>query len=197
MQANPEILLISIGKDNQTLLALCYCSPNTGDIFSDLQTCIINAPVHTNTIILGDFNASIGETNIVFNSLKTSNQFDVLNHRDSSIELVSFPRSSEDKKLNKRGKECLSFCDTTEMVVLNGHAKGDEIGKYTFTSRANGGSSVVDLCMINKDSLKQVQDMTVHPMSEFHLSDHNMLTLSVSLCPMLITPRKVSPPKCL
>ena len=50
-------------------------------------------------------------------------------------------------------------CKIFELIILNGMCKGDEDGRYTFTSPT--GSSVIHYFLVSPDLLKQNMHLTV------------------------------------
>ena len=90
-------------------------------------------------MLLGDFNCQIG---------------DFQNYTEFEI-----ARQSTDKKTNSRAKQLIRKIVETDMMVLNGSTISDEKGFPTFTN-ANG-SSVIDICLIDKQTLCMVKDLKV------------------------------------
>ena len=91
-------------------------------------------------IVTWDLNARVGgkadyvenENSFVSNILPDGYAFD-----------VELPRISQDKCVNKHGKNLLDFCKSTGLRILNGRCGVDSnIGKFTFVSTQ--GWSVVD-----------------------------------------------------
>lgn len=84
-------------------------------------------------IIIGDWNARIGEENARIEIKKEEN----------------WKRKSEDKTLNNEGKKMLDFCKEYGITIMNGRMRGDEEGKYTHLGE--NGASVIGYIMIKED----------------------------------------------
>ncbi|XP_023244321.1 uncharacterized protein LOC111642244 [Centruroides sculpturatus] len=100
------------------------------EIFETLNNFDFNEDL--NLIILGDFNARMGEGNVIPDYI--GNVYD--------IDLVKRKRKSKDVIVNSRGRKMLQFCADKNLLILNGRTSGDEAGEYTFVSSL--GSSVID-----------------------------------------------------
>ncbi|XP_023225538.1 uncharacterized protein LOC111626405 isoform X2 [Centruroides sculpturatus] len=90
----------------------------------------------SNWIWLGDFNARIGDHNIISTSISDCRGITV-NKRN---------RASKDVNMNVKGWKVLEYCADNDLIILNGRASGDEAGEFTFVS--NRGSSVIDLGIV-------------------------------------------------
>lgn len=83
-------------------------------------------------IIIGDWNARIGEENA---------RIEIKKEED-------WKRKSEDKTLNNEGKKMLDFCEEYGITIMNGRMRGDEEGKYTHIGE--NGASVIGYIMIKE-----------------------------------------------
>jgi len=139
-----------------------YCGPSVWESqFFTLSTELLQISEKMNIILLGDFNARIGNGN---NDLYLNDAIDNIPNRQS-----------KDLTCNGNGKKLLRFCDDFNFLVLNGRFNDFE-GDFTF-SNANG-NSVIDYGLISRDLYNFVFDFHVENRLE---SDHFPLSLSVRL----------------
>ena len=90
-------------------------------------------------------------------------------------EVFGANRYSKDKIVNSRGRKFINFCDSYNLVVLNGRSKVDELGKFTFIG--NMGSSVNDPCSVSLNLLEHKTTFSVLP--EIY-SDHLPIIITCS-----------------
>jgi len=146
---------IRVLKDNILILPF-YCSPSAWESqFSTLSTELLNLSENMDILLIGDFNARIGN----------GNNFDI----DIS------KRVTKDIICNNNGKKLLRLCDDFDFVVLNGRFN-DKGGNFTF-SNANG-NSVIDYGLVSRNSFKRVLNFFVDNQFE---SDHFPLVVSLNL----------------
>ena len=83
---------------------------------------------------------------------------------DNNLQLaVSTPlplRKSADTKVCPFCKSLLNICQSSDMVIVNGRAKGDETGAYT--CHISKGSSVVDYFITSSPLMASVRSTIVH-----------------------------------
>jgi exonuclease III len=107
-------------------------------------------------IIGGDFNSRLGELNQCL---------------DDNLFMFSnlFPfRQSHDKIVNVFGRKLIDVMNDCLFILINGRAKSDSPGSYTFIN--NNGKSTIDLIWINSNYIETILDIVV---SDFVLSsDH-------------------------
>lgn len=85
-------------------------------------------------------------------------------------------RHSADSKVRAFGRSLLSLCTSSELVVVNGRAQGDEQGAYAcHISRASG---LVDYCIVSSPLMAAVSSLTV--LDQRLESDHCPLTLMLN-----------------
>lgn len=102
-------------------------------------------------IIMGDFNARIGNENITFGK-----NTDTLLDED----LRTGFRKSRDKISNSQGKILLNFCDCFNLEILNGKYGQDKTcGNFTFLNE--NGASVIDFVLCSQDILPLIKDFYV------------------------------------
>ena len=122
----------------------------------------------THTYIVRDFNCRIA------NSIEDSDHITV--GRDVLIpgECIS-PRTSQDKVINARGKNLLSFCNEANFIVANGRLYEDkEIGRFTCVT--SNGASVVDYLLVESSAINSVLDFKV---DDYNDSDHFPLLFDI------------------
>ena len=83
----------------------------------------------------------------------------------------------------------MQLLQASGMVLLNGRAPGDPTGASTFTSPANGGTSVVDVACVSASLYEQVTSCTVIPF--VHLAPgHACITIALRLQHATPLPRR-------
>lgn len=102
---------------NEIFLIVCYNEPRESkyrdkNFFENIRNKIIKYKMK-NIIILGDFNARIGQNN-------------------DNLKLGIPERLSTDNVVNINGNRLLEFCNDTSLIIANGRVKGDKPGKCTF-----------------------------------------------------------------
>jgi len=129
------ILTVQNIKTSQTLkICFSYLAPYGSIDESEVESVIEAIKVLSPTLIMGDFNARVGNLN--FNKET---------------------RSSKDMIVNSRGAKLLSKLDGYK--ICNGVATGDLNGDCTFVNK--NGSSVVDLCLYSNESFSNVKSFEV------------------------------------
>jgi hypothetical protein len=104
-------------------ILFAYLPPSS---LTDLQEVLTVVNPHIETIVIGDFNARIGNFN---------------------PSLSNYDRVSKDSVVNARGRRLISLINIHNFSILNGCTKSDATGEFTFVNR--NGSSCIDLCLIN------------------------------------------------
>ena len=90
-------------------------------------------------LIAGDWNARIGQK--IEEDLFDRFQF-ISTDLEELVKIDYSERKSQDKTINRSGRQLLKFTAQSGLMILNGRSRGDESGEFTFIS--NAGSSVVD-----------------------------------------------------
>jgi exonuclease III len=114
-------------------------------------------------ILIGDFNARIGDNDICTPDLPATC-------------IVQNKRQARDGITNTQGRRLIECLDEANLTVLNGRTCGDINGEYTFSS-TNGASSI-DLCFINDVCISQLQSFQVGSM---HVSSHSPISLQLGI----------------
>ena len=128
---------IEIGVESKWFVATTYLIPNDPDrdndqTLAELQRDILDLGNKGRIIVLGNFNARVGElSNIV------SNPF------DNSEELI-IKRHSKDKTVNRQGKEVMNTLNAVGLGLVNG---AYEVAEYT--SIQHSGNSIIDFIWLD------------------------------------------------
>jgi len=86
-------------------------------------------------------------------------------------------RQSKDTVSNISGQILQQFCLVNDWTVLNGRMHNDNLGEFTRVSSM--GSSIIDLSIVNFETLKIVESLEVR--EEITLSDLFTLCLAINL----------------
>ena len=68
-------------------------------------------------------------------------------------------RKSRDIEVNNFGRQFVHFCKVNDLIILNGRTKSDSDGK--FTCIANGGRSIVDYFVVDKNLFEHIIDLEI------------------------------------
>jgi hypothetical protein len=128
----------------------CNCDD---DIFSILESDIINYSSVGKCLIFGDFNA---RTSIAFDYLTDDNLDKHLNISSNLSNCLQLGRyNSDPAKINEHGKKLLSLCKSSGLRILNGRVFGDSTGQPTCFSH-NGAPSVIDYALASEDLFQSI-----------------------------------------
>jgi hypothetical protein len=143
---------INTRKEIEFILICVYLSPNLQteccvDMFHDFMENLVNAnEENTKIIVMGDFNARIGQLNQLDENYPTFGG-------------IANERISIDNKINGRGHLLVETMEKFGFFVLNGRTTGDTPGQLTcFTYN---GVSAVDLVWTNATGYFEDLDMEV------------------------------------
>ncbi|XP_053596277.1 golgin subfamily A member 6-like protein 22 [Microplitis demolitor] len=106
-------------------------------------------------MIIGDFNARIGEENVT----------------GEDEGRVKKKRKSRDKTVNSEGKKLLKMCDELGLCVWNGRARGDEGGEITYVGGDEESlGSVIDLILtLDRGDEQEIEVRVVERIESDHL----------------------------
>ena len=146
------------------------------NILEQLQQDVAEVTAHNGLVLLtGDFNARTGEA---ADTLDADSAGDLLDNTLQPAVSTPLPlRKSADTKVCPFGKSLLNICQSSDMVIVNGRAKGDEMGAYT--CHISKGSSVVDYFITSSSLMASVRSMIVQ--GRCLESDHCPLMLMLDL----------------
>jgi len=145
-------------------------------ILEQLQQDVAEVTAHNGLVLLtGDFDARTGEA---ADTLDADIAGDLLDNTLQPAVSTPLPlRKSADTKVCPFGKSLLNICQSSDMVIVNGRAKGDEMGAYT--CHISKGSSVVDYFITSSSLMASVRSMIVQ--ERCLESDHCPLMLMLDL----------------
>ena len=157
------LLLVYLPPENST-----YCK-DAGAIFDELLLHAYTTANWDNFIIMGDFNARMGDL------------------KDYCVNDNIPKRSVLDNKVNSHGKDLITLLLESRYCVLNGR-----LGTNDYTLENKVGKSVVDYIVVRQDDFDQFRDFGVTDClslvtdgSKVHnrscLPDHNSITVSVNI----------------
>ena len=136
-------------------------------------------------IIMGDINARTGiNPDFIANDNHDHLPLEIPYTLDAPVK----QRQSQDKTLDDRGKHLLELCIGGQLRILNGRKVGDLMGYHT--SYQYNGSSTVDYGICSLSLFNDIPHFKVHNFIG-HISDHCMISLSLTAKPPSQTPNKI------
>ena len=128
------------------------------DLFDLLSTDITNFSKLGHIMITGDLNARLGKRP----DLLTENEISKHSQNTFLDEPLFTPphRNSMDSGTNSWGSKLIDICSGHNLCLLNGRTISDLAGNFTFFG---GGSSVIDLAVVDSFIFKKALSFKVHP----------------------------------
>jgi len=115
-------------------------------------------------MILGDLNARCGDEQLFNISSESSNEF------------YSLERLSKDANVDSNGRKLTELCSSFSLTALNGRARGDKEGNFTFCRGT--AHSVIDYCLVRGDIINNITSFEVDDMI---VSDHQPLSVTLNI----------------
>lgn len=166
--------IIRLDCEDSDLSIFCiYCAPqgseyNDLDFFRVLSSLISVENVKSKVVILGDFNARIGEIPDCFEDEPSKHGQPFVSESWG----VGGGRKTSDLQVNKLGREFIKFLRKEGMRVLNGRL--NDHGDFTFLGHQ--GRSLIDYGVVNEECSQFVTSFRVGERVE---SDHLPIAVSV------------------
>lgn len=163
------IVISEVGTDSISLIGCVYHHPINSQFYENDFFRIVAREIDEITVkygikvvlVMGDFNARIGEEEVGHAELNDENNVS----KERSI------RVSKDKIRNSEGVKLLDLCLENDLEILNGN--GEE-GNYTYVS--NLGRSVIDYMLITRSAVEAVNYFSIENRTS---SYHMCLELSI------------------
>lgn len=177
------------GLEIDVILACLYFSPensvsNDGTKAKGIKSfenlIMENVDIFGNKEILlcGDLNSRIGSMSDID---VIDNDIPVLHFVDEITEEISSVRHTEDKIVNKFGRDLIEFCKVHSVFIANGRF-GVKSGDFTYLSSM--GCSVIDYFLCTKSVFDVIVDFNIDCRSE---SDHLPIHIEVKIVPLYTT----------
>ena len=128
--------------------------------FEELQGAVDKVPRGYKLIVMGDFNAWVGNKAELWKG--------VIGKHGEEVE-------------NDSGRRLLSFSAENEMQVMNTQYDHKWIHKFTWTCPGRGLKSIIDYFLVRGDLRKEVHDVKVIRGAEIG-SDHHLVLMKVIIC---------------
>ena len=162
-----NLLWIEVDSGIKWYVAVVYLIPKdkwgTNEVtISELQRTLVDFTGKGKVVVMGDFNARVGELS---NSL---------NSNVDTEDTVIIPRSSEDKTVNGPGRGVLESLNAVGLVLLNGVGE-----RARFTSFQKIGNSLIDFIWIHSEELRFVSRLEVVNEDKCRLSDHLFVVVTL------------------
>ena len=139
-------------KNKHYIIFFTYLKPNLEiaciDLLNDSLTQITETYLNHQIIIIGDFNAHIGDLNML-------NEDEIL----LSTAMLG-TRTPLHKNTNTRGIKLVDNMENLGFISLNGRTQGDCPGKYTYIS--NSGKSTIDLAWVNLQCCQYITQFQIY-----------------------------------
>src|SRR6266581_5698446 len=155
--------MIRISMKNQITTLVQTYAPNTENEYQEfieqLYTCISDIPTTDEVIIMGDFNAHMGNDSETWKGI-----------------LGKFGPSD----LNNNGKMLIELCSAHALTITNTFYPHKDIHKFTWERRSLQQKSMIDLILVSTGLKSFVTDVKVKRGAELN-TDHYMVTMKMTL----------------
>ena len=150
-----------------------HAAPREQNAYSHLNDDILEFSTDGNIILLGDFNARTGRSQIKF-----YDTFETMLKELDTTE-VGLIKHSQDEVHTEYGKYLIDLGSAHGLAILNGLQRFPAAGGFTcFPHRR--GASIVDYVMSQPSLIPCIQDLIVGPKSIGVAIDHALLTWNIS-----------------
>lgn len=161
---NERIMMIKIALKNNILYIISIYAPQTGrprvereSFYSSLQELLDSIPKNNSIMIMGDFNAHIGNTVI-----------------------PGIKQRFNDPEVNDSGDDMMEFCVMNELCVTNTFFDHKPQHKTTWIN-SRGRRSTIDFVLINK-KIRQNQVLDIRTLTSANIgTDHGMVLCKINL----------------
>lgn len=158
---NERIIMMKLKHDRGYLIAIGVYAPEEGkkdeteEFYEILQNLLDKYNSKYEVLLVGDFNARVGNQNI-----------------------PNIVGTHGEKTKNSNGEKLREFAAFNELCISNTLKKKKDIHKYTWAAR--GSRSVIDYVIGNKRICKQIEDTTVKRGCDIN-SDHFLVVSRITL----------------
>lgn len=154
-------------KVENYILGALYLKPNLNNdvilnMLNDTLTSILDTHQHHKFVLMGDFNAKIGQLNQAPEDTFFFNN-------------VHETRASLHDVVDNRGNKLVNYMESLNLYVLNGRTAGDVPGNVTFLN--TNGKSTIDLFWANLELLDNIKKFEI--IETLAASDHFMCVLHI------------------
>lgn len=146
-----HVIEYSFGSQLCYLVPIYFSGSSEVDWESDynqLWNLLIDERMSKNIMLVGDWNARVGEGQDIPEDVGIV-----------SVDDFSCKRNSKDKVINVKGKKVIELCENFNFVIANGRVRGDQEGHFTFVG--DRGRSVIDLCCVSIENFHHIKQLNV------------------------------------
>src|ERR1700722_19015513 len=167
------------GEGGKFFVAVIYVAPPVipkvkeinEELFDELNQDIIFFREQGKICILGDFNCRIGELE---SRISREGGDEGEERKGREEEEIIYKRRSEDKIMNKGGRNLVDFMNAHNLIIVNGI---DSLAPMT--SLQVRGQTVIDYIICDQNLYEQVKNFRTWEGEFSMISDHRLLTLCV------------------
>lgn len=152
-----------------------YKRADEDSFWQKLELDILNYSTKGDVFVMGDLNSRIGtsDQHITYIEVDMDNQHDLL----TKTMHIQNKRCSQDKTITKRGRDLLSLCNKSDLIILNGRKLGDLNGSYT--CHKYNGSSVNDVMIASNELYHKIKYFNV--LEPVWFSDHCPIVCAIDV----------------